>query len=113
MQASAQGGVASAGRTFERVSAVKTLAGRKVPTSVAHAFSPAGAELVIVERYSDAGTLDALEQGARAAMALPHPNVATVRDVWREGADLCIAMEYVEGETLEELRRVGAGRKEF
>lgn len=112
MQASAQGGV-GAGRTFERVSVVKALAGRKVPTSVAHAHSPAGAELVVVERYSDAGTLDALEQSARAAMTLRHPNVATVRDVWREGADLCIAMEYVEGETLEELRRVGAGGKEF
>jgi serine/threonine-protein kinase len=33
--------------------------------------------------------------------------------VWREGNELCVAMEYVEGETLEELRRVGAGGKEF
>ena len=31
--------VAGAGRTFERVSVVKALAGRKVPTSVAHAFA--------------------------------------------------------------------------
>jgi serine/threonine protein kinase len=113
VQANAQGGVAGAGRTFERVSVVKALAGRKVPAFVAHGFSPAGAELVIVERYSDAPSLDQLERDARAAMALRHPNVATVRDVWREGSELCVAMEYVEGETLEELRRVGAGGKEF
>jgi len=113
VQANAQGTAAGAGRTFERVSVVKALAGRKVPTFVAHAYSPSGAELVIVERYSDPSMLGALEESARASMAIRHPNVATVRDVWREGAELCIAMEYVEGETLEELRRVGAGGKEF
>jgi serine/threonine protein kinase len=113
MQASAQGGVAGAGRTFERVSVVKALAGRKVPTSVAHAYSPTGAELVVVERYADPSMQSAIEENARAAMALRHPNVGTVRDVWREGTDLCVAMEYVEGETLEELRRVGAGGKEL
>jgi serine/threonine-protein kinase len=95
------------------VSVVKALAGRKVPTFIAHAYAPDGAELVVLERYSEASTLDALEKSARASMTLRHPNVATVRDVWREGSELCIAMEFVEGETLEELRRVGAGGKEF
>ena len=115
MQANATG-VAGAGRTFERVSVVKALAGRKVPASVAHAFAPGGAELVVVERYKDgldAAALDQLESDARAMVALRHPNVATVRDVWRENGELCIATEYVEGETLEELRRVGMGGKEL
>jgi serine/threonine-protein kinase len=116
VQANAQGGLAGApGRTFERVSVVKALAGRKVESAVAHAFSPAGAELVVVERYAglDGPMLEALEGDARATMSLRHPNVATVRDVWREDAVLCVATEYVEGESLEELRKLAAGGKEL
>ncbi len=116
VHANAEGGLASAvGRTFERVSVVKALAGRKVPASIAHAFSPSGAELVVVERYAglDAATLQHLEADARKMMSLRHPNVATVRDVWRENDDLCVACEFVEGESLEELRRLGVGGKEL
>jgi eukaryotic-like serine/threonine-protein kinase len=116
VQANAQGGLASAvGRTFERVSVVKALAGRKVPASIAHAFSPSGAELVVVERYAglDSAALQQLEEDARKTMSLRHPNVATVRDVWREKDELCVACEFVEGETLEELRRLGVGGKEL
>ena len=115
MQASAQGDAASAqGRTFERVAEVRKLGGRKVPTAVVHAFAPGGAEVAVLERYTaDAPSLEQLEKDARVAMSLRHPNVAAVRDVWREGGELCIASEWVEGETLEELRRLGAGGKDL
>lgn len=114
VQASAQGEpTAPPGRTFERVTEVRKLAGRKTPAAIVHAFAPGGAELGIVERYAssalDAAALERLERDARAAMTLRHPNVAAVRDVWREGGELAVATEWVEGETLEELRKLGAG----
>lgn len=50
---------------------------------------------------------DAFLLEARAASALNHPNVAHIYDVGRERDLAYIAMEYVEGETLE--RRIAAG----
>src|SRR5262249_14437780 len=37
---------------------------------------------------------------ARSAAALTHPNIATIYEVGEEGAEIYIAMELVEGETL-------------
>ncbi|HEY1960200.1 MAG TPA: protein kinase [Polyangiaceae bacterium] len=117
MQASAKNDAASAhGRTFERIAEVRKLAGRKVPTAIVHAFGPGGAEVAVLERYAaatGAEALDRLEKDARIAMSLRHPNLAAVRDVWRENGELCIASEWVEGETLEELRKLAAGGKEL
>jgi serine/threonine protein kinase/tetratricopeptide (TPR) repeat protein len=45
---------------------------------------------------------------ARAASALNHPNVCTIHEVGEFGADACIVMEYVEGETLAD--RIAARR---
>src|SRR6185503_1070104 len=119
VQASAPKDAASAhGRTFERIAEVRKLGGRKVPTAIVHAFAPGGAEVAVLERYAASAGLDAtaqdlLEKDARAAMSLRHPNVAAVRDVWREKGEVCVASEWVEGETLEELRKLAAGGKEL
>jgi Protein kinase domain len=40
---------------------------------------------------------------ARAAASVPHPNVASVFHLGRKGRDYFIAMEFVEGETLQNL----------
>jgi Tol biopolymer transport system component/predicted Ser/Thr protein kinase len=42
-------------------------------------------------------------QEAQAASALNHPNIVTVHDIDRQGEMAFIAMEYVDGRTLEEL----------
>ncbi len=108
------GGALGAARTFDRIAIVRDLVGRKVPIAIAHAFGPGGAELVVVERYAlDAPLLETLEHDARITLALRHPNIAQVRDVWREGGELRVAAELVEGETLEELRTLAAGTKDF
>jgi serine/threonine-protein kinase len=42
---------------------------------------------------------------ARLASRVRHPNVVTVLDVLSEGGELCLVMEYVEGESLSVLSR--------
>jgi eukaryotic-like serine/threonine-protein kinase len=42
-------------------------------------------------------------QEAKAASALNHPSIVTIYDIARDGDVDFIAMEYVEGKTLEEL----------
>lgn len=114
MQANAHGLGGGPERTFERITIVRDLKGRKVPVAIAHAFGPSGAELAVVERYvGDAPTLDVLEKDARITMSLRHPNIAQVRDVWREGGELRVASELIEGETLEEVRTLALGGKEL
>lgn len=46
---------------------------------------------------------DRLFQEARAAGKLSHPNIVTIYDVGSEGPLQYIAMEYLEGQTLEEM----------
>jgi len=105
--------------TFERVAVVRTIPGRKLPLAIVHAFSATGVELAVQERYAtsptglDAADLDILEQDARRAMALRHPNMAAVRAVAREGEEVSVVSEFVEGEVLEELRRLGATGTSF
>ena len=59
---------------------------------------------VIGERYlgDEAARLRFLRE-ARAAASLRHPNVATVFHLGRTGKNYFYAMEFVEGETLQEL----------
>ena len=47
--------------------------------------------------------LERLQREAKAAGKLSHPNIVTVYDVGQESAVQYIAMEYLEGSTLEEL----------
>lgn len=48
-----------------------------------------------------------LTQEARALAALDHPGIVTVHDVGHDGGVDFIAMEYIDGETLDELLRDG------
>lgn len=48
--------------------------------------------------------LHRVEQEARAASVLSHPNILTIYDVGREGATAYFAMEWVDGQTLREQR---------
>jgi eukaryotic-like serine/threonine-protein kinase len=48
---------------------------------------------------------------ARLASRVRHPNVVRVLDVFAEGGDLCLVMEYVEGESLSQLCRMALERK--
>jgi tetratricopeptide (TPR) repeat protein/predicted Ser/Thr protein kinase len=59
---------------------------------------------VAIKVLTSEGVNDVLRE-ARSASALNHPNVCTVYEVGREGECAFIAMEYVEGRTLEGLIR--------
>ena len=56
---------------------------------------------------SDRQRLRQLENEARAASALNHPNIVTIYEVGQEGATLYISMELVEGASLRELVLAG------
>ncbi len=110
------------GGTFERIAVVRAVPGRKLPLAIVHAFSTTGVELAVQERYEpsfaaegglDAAAIEILEQDARKAITLRHPNVASVREVVREGDTFSVVSEFVEGEVLEELRRLGASSTSF
>ncbi len=49
---------------------------------------------------------------ARLASRVRHPNVVRVLDVFAEGGDLCLVMEYVEGESLSHLCRAATKRND-
>ena len=53
-------------------------------------------------------TVERFEREARAASVLNHPNICTVHDVGEEGGHHFIAMELLEGESLEALLTKGA-----
>jgi serine/threonine protein kinase len=60
-------------------------------------------KLLPPEKVTDPERKQRFVQEARAASALNHPNIVTVHDIDRaDGVDF-IAMEYVEGKTLDEL----------
>jgi WD40 repeat protein len=53
----------------------------------------------------DAGQVRRLQQEARAASALNHPNIITIHETGREGGLHFIATEFVQGETLRQQMR--------
>jgi len=67
---------------------------------------------VISERYlgDESAQLRFLRE-ARAAASVRHPNVASVFHLGRTGSSYFYAMEFVEGETLEQLIRRSVGSK--
>jgi serine/threonine protein kinase/tetratricopeptide (TPR) repeat protein len=60
-----------------------------------------------VELTNDPDRVGRLEQEARAASALNHPNIVTVYELGRAGSSRFIAEEYVEGVTLRDKLRSG------
>ena len=62
---------------------------------------------ILPPHLATADRLDRFEQEARAASALNHPNILTIHDVGREGDTAWFAMEFVEGQTLRDLLRIG------
>jgi serine/threonine protein kinase len=52
-------------------------------------------------------------QEAKAASALNHPNIVTIHDITRESGRGFIAMEYVEGETLDPLAPLRGMRRKI
>ncbi len=55
---------------------------------------------VVALKLLAAGTSGQLIREAKAASALNHPNIVSVHDVVRQGAEIAIAMELVEGRSL-------------
>src|SRR5947209_11310607 len=60
------------------------------------------------EYATDAEMLRRLEQEAQTASALNHPNILTIYEVCKEGDEVFIASEFVEGVTLREALHEGA-----
>src|SRR5687767_8988923 len=58
---------------------------------------------VRAERRSDTYTRSRFAQEARAASALNHPNIVTIYDVIEHEGVTFLVMEYVNGQTLEEM----------
>jgi serine/threonine-protein kinase len=68
---------------------------------------PVALKTIRVDQYAEAAETDELRERltreAKAAGKLSHPNIVTIYDVGEEGGMQYIAMEYLEGQTLEKL----------
>src|SRR5437660_8168716 len=62
------------------------------------------------EKLMDAERKRRFVQEAKAASALNHPNIVHIYDIAEAGGALYIAMEYVDGQTLDQLIHSGALR---
>ena len=60
-------------------------------------------KLLRAEVRDDAKSLDYFLREARIAAALQHPNIVTIYDAGQDGAEVYIAMEYIEGHSLQQM----------
>ena len=65
-------------------------------------------KFVVHKKLDRQDTVERFEREARAASVLNHPNICTVHDVGEEGGHHFIAMELLEGESLEGMLTKGA-----
>src|ERR1043166_7559335 len=68
-----------------------------------HLDRPVAIKVLPHDRVADPSRKQRFVQEARAASALNHPNIVTIYDIRSEDDVDFIAMEYIEGKTLEEL----------
>jgi serine/threonine protein kinase/tetratricopeptide (TPR) repeat protein len=64
-------------------------------------------KFVVHKKLDRQDTVERFEREARAASVLNHPNICTVHDVGEEGGHHFIAMELLEGESLEGMLAMG------
>src|SRR2546422_7963022 len=68
-----------------------------------HLDRPVAIKVLPPDKVADAGRKQRFAQEAKAASALNHPNIVTIHDISSDdGVDLLV-MEYIEGQTLDEL----------
>lgn len=101
--------IRAAGDVFSRF-AVRRRLGRpagRVEIFAVHGVRDGQGELLVAERLPGKRADHAeAEADARALMGLRHPNLATVRDVARADDALWVVSDFVEGGTLDDLKRV-------
>ncbi|MFH1893104.1 MAG: serine/threonine-protein kinase [Candidatus Zixiibacteriota bacterium] len=68
---------------------------------------PVALKTILLDRIADESEIDELRERltreAKAAGSLSHPNIVTIYDVGQDGDTQYIAMEYLEGHTLEQI----------
>ena len=64
---------------------------------------PVAVKVLPPDRVADPGRKQRFVQEAKAASALNHPNIVTIYDIRSEGGVDFIVMEYIAGQTLDEL----------
>jgi TolB-like protein/Flp pilus assembly protein TadD/predicted Ser/Thr protein kinase len=64
---------------------------------------------LVASEHADAAARKRLLDEARAVSSLNHPNICTIHEVVDAGDQLCIVMEYVDGQPLAKLFRSGEG----
>jgi eukaryotic-like serine/threonine-protein kinase len=68
-----------------------------------HLDRPVAIKVLPVDKLADPGRKQRFVQEARAASALNHPNIVTIYDIRSQDGTDFIVMEYIEGQTLDEL----------
>src|SRR5262245_61060782 len=68
-----------------------------------HLDRPVAIKVLPADKVADPGRKQRFVQEAKAASALNHPNIVTIHDIRSDGGVDFIVMEYIEGQTLNEV----------